>query len=115
MSQQPPTIPILWKDPYADKDYGIDLAIVPTPYQPLNGPWLQPGETIVSSNVTSSDSGLIINSWSIEPNATGTLASAIIAWISGGVLGMAYTVRFFFTTSQGRSDVRSIEVRMIQS
>jgi hypothetical protein len=115
MSQQLPTIPKLWKDPYDDKDYGVDLSIPLSPFAPADAPWLLPGETVTSLNVTSSDAALIINSSSIETNAAGVPLSLVIAWISGGVLGMTYLLRFFFTTNQGRSAVRSIYVQMIQS
>jgi hypothetical protein len=115
MSQQPPKIPTLWKDPYDDKDYGVDLAIPLSPFAPADAPWLLPGEFVTNLSVTSSDAALIINSFNIATNASGALASLVIAWISGGVLDGLYTVRFFFTTSQGRKAVRSIYVQMVQS
>lgn len=66
--------------------------------------WLAPGETISVSDFTVS-AGLDLDSDS------NTLASAT-AWLSGGVPGTPYLVANRITTSAGRTDERSITIRV---
>lgn len=66
--------------------------------------WLAPGETI-STSVFTVSAGLDLDSQS------NTLASAT-AWLSGGTPGVPYTVANRVTTSAGRTDERSITIRV---
>lgn len=102
----PPTIPVVYKDPSADLDYGYDLSPAPTQ---LIKPWLAPGELVTSLTVTA-DTGITVQSSGIYPNATGVPGSLILSWLTGCEVGTAYLVRFTFTTSQGRTDTKSIQV-----
>lgn len=81
------------KDPDAVLDYMFDWSV-----------WLSSGETIQSSNVTVT-SGINLDSQS----ATST---KVTAWISGGTSGVPYTVTCRVNTSQGRTDDRSITIRV---
>lgn len=100
------------KDPGATLDFGFDLSPVPTQ---LAAPWLAPGEQVVSLTVTP-DSGLTLQSSSIGTNASGVAGALLIAWLSGGVAGTSYNVKFAFTTNSTppRTDCRSLSV-VVQS
>jgi hypothetical protein len=78
-------------DPKADLDYGFDLS-----------DWLATGET-VSALIVSADTGITVQS----QNFTSTL---IVAWLTGGTPGENYAVHFQFSTNQGRTDVRSLQI-----
>lgn len=102
----PPYAPIP-KDPSAVLDYGIDLA----PSVNATRSWLAKDE-IVTDLVVTADSGITVDSQSIDTNSTGVAGSLLVAWLSGGALGAFYKVRFEFTTSEGRTDTRTLVVRM---
>lgn len=85
------------KDPGAVLDYAVNWA----------GGYLQSGETLLSS------------SWTIFPGdmaqvAASNTATAAIITVSGGVVGRLYELSNRVTTSQGRTDERSIIVRVEQ-
>lgn len=109
MSQTQTTAASIVKDFDADLDYGFDLS---APTTPLQGPWLQPGEQVTSLTVTTSDSALVINSSGISTNSSGVVGALLIAWLSGGVVGTTYNVRYLFTTNSTppRTDARSINI-----
>lgn len=109
--QPPPTPPQIYKDPNATLDYGFDLSPSPSPIQPV--PWLESGETVTSLTVTP-DSGITVDSSAVIANSSGTPASLLVAWISGGSLGTVYNVKFEFTTSLGRTDNRTMQISVIQ-
>ncbi|MDB5985152.1 MAG: hypothetical protein JWR16_205 [Nevskia sp.] len=106
----PVTIPGINKDPSADLDYGFDLS--PSPQQ-LMVPWLAAGELVTSLTVTA-DTGLTVLSSSINTNSSNVPASLLVAWISGGVIGSTYNVKFMFATNQGRTDTRSMQITCVQ-
>jgi hypothetical protein len=101
-------IPSIDKSPIAVLDYGIDLSL-PTA---KTGPWLQPGEYVVTLTVVSSDPALIVDSFGIVPNPQGLMAICM-AWVSGGTLNTIPQVTFTFTTNQGRTDERSINFPIV--
>lgn len=85
------------KDPGAVLDYAINWA----------GGYLQSGETLASSV------------WTIFPgdmtqNSAGSAAGVASITVSGGVAGQIYQLTNRITTSQGRTDERSITVRVEQ-
>lgn len=82
---------IYQKDPAAILDYEIDWSA-----------WLANGEVITASSFTA-DAGLTIVS-----TANGDKAATV--WLSGGVAGVKYRVGNTVTTSQGRTDERSITI-----
>jgi hypothetical protein len=81
------------KDPSAVLDYVFDWSR-----------WLADSETITTSTITVS-SGITLDSSS---NTTTTAT----AWISGGTVGRPYTVTDRIVTNQGRTDDRTITIRV---
>lgn len=81
------------KDPAAVLDYSWDWS-----------QWLQPSETISTSTMTASP-GLTINS-----NSHTTTSTTV--WVQGGTAGQPYTVTNEITTSAGRTDNRTISIRV---
>lgn len=80
------------KDPDAVLDYSFDWSL-----------WLANSETISTS--TFSAVGLTINSDSKTTTST-------TAWISGGADGNVYQLSNKITTNQGRTDERSVTIRV---
>lgn len=105
-----PTIPTILASPGSVLDYGFDLSPPPTS---LRQPWLASGEQITNLSITT-DAGVTVNSQNIGPNSTGVPAALCTAWLSGFSLGGAYFVHYTFTTNQGRTDTRSIQISCLQ-
>ena len=86
------------KDPDATLDFGVDWA--------ARG-WLQPGETIVTSewSVSGPDNEL-------QSSSPGHDETTTLVWLSGGTLDAKYRVTNRITTSAGRTDDRSFFVRI---
>ena len=82
------------KDPDAVLDYEFDWSV-----------WLAAGETIASKTVTVT--GVTLDS---SPNDD----TSVIAWVSGGTAGAVARVACRITTSAGRTDERSIRLRIIE-
>lgn len=104
-----PSIPVIIASPDANLDYGFDLS---PPASQLQRPWLATGETVTDLSVTV-DAGLTVNSSGVAANASGVPGALLVAWISGGVVGSSYYAHFQFTTSLGRSDMRSIQIQCV--
>lgn len=104
----PQPIATQFKDPTAVLDFALDLA----PSGLNVSPWLATGEAVTSLTVTP-DAGLTVNSSMIAANSSGVAASLLVAWLAGGTVGNTYNVRFTFTTNQGRTDSRTMPVRVI--
>lgn len=102
--------PTVIKDVSATIDIGLDLS---GPVTQLYQPWLAPGEVVTDLHVTA-DAGLTVTNQSVNTNASGVPAALLIAWVSGGVVGNTYPVRFVFTTNQGRTDSRSILINCVE-
>lgn len=85
------------KDPDAVLDYSVDWET-----------WLPSGDTLSASDwaVSGPDSDLVVDS---DANST----TAATVWLSGGTLGVTYTVTNRITTAEGRTDDRSIAVQII--
>lgn len=81
------------KDPSAVLDYGFDWS-----------DWLSSGETISTSTWTASV-GITIDS------DTKSLTSTVV-WLSGGTSGIVYTVINHIVTSGGKTDERSLNIRV---
>lgn len=92
------------KDPDAVLDYVFDWAAL------TNGTgtsdWLESGETI-SSYVVTVGSGLTLDS---DSQSSGQ----VTAWVSGGTAGETYTVACRISTSAGRTDERTVKVRVVE-
>lgn len=83
------------KDPDAILDFGFDWT-----------QWLSPSEAITSSTMIASP-GITINS-----NTFSTTLATV--WLSGGTAGFPYTVTNRISTNQGRTDDRTITIRVQQ-
>lgn len=87
------SIPTWPKDPDAVLDWVWDWS-----------DWLAPGETISTSTFTVS-AGL-------DLGVTSNTLSSTTAWLSGGTPGTPYLVANRIVTSAGRTDERSITIRV---
>lgn len=85
------------KDPDAVLDYTFDWTA-----------WLPDSDTIITRTITPG-SGITVNSSSIA--LTG---KAVVAWLSGGTVGQTYPVTCRITTTEGRTDDRTLYVRIQQ-
>ncbi len=83
------------KDPDAVLDYQWDWSS-----------WLPTGDTIASATVTA-ETGLTVGSYS-------NTATAVTAWLSGGIVGESYNVTCRVVTANGRTDDRTITLLVTQ-
>lgn len=83
------------KDPDAVLDYQWDWSS-----------WLPTGDTIASATVTA-ETGLTVDSYS-------NTATAVTAWLSGGMVGESYSVTCRVVTADGRTDDRTITLLVTQ-
>jgi len=104
-----PIIPTIFKDPSAVLEYGFDLSALPTQ---LIKPWLATDEAVTTLSVTA-DAGIVVDAYSFITNSSGVPASLLVAWLYGGVAGTSYNVHFLFTTNQGRTDTRSLQISVV--
>ncbi len=81
------------KDPNAVLDYAFDWSS-----------WLASGETISSRTVTV-PAGITLDS---DTEASGS----VTAWLSGGTAGEDYQIACLIVTSAGRTDERTVRVRV---
>lgn len=81
------------KDPDAVLDYSLDLSA-----------WLTDAGDSLQSLVVIGN-GVTIDSHAIS-------GTSVIAWVSGGTVGESATVTFRFTTANGRTDDRSITLKI---
>ncbi len=85
----------LWdKDPQAVLDWAFDWSR-----------WLSVGEEITGTPVVTVSDGLTKDS---QSNTT----TKVTVWLSGGTLGTTYRVACRITTNQGRTDERTIGIRV---
>ena len=83
------------KDPSAVLDYVFDWT-----------EWLATGETITDHTITA-DTGITVDS-STESDGK------VIVWLSGGTAGINYKVACKITTSAGRTDERTIWIKVVE-
>ena len=83
------------KDPSAVLDYVFDWT-----------EWLATGETIADHTITA-DTGITVDS-STEDDGKVTV------WLSGGTAGINYKVACLITTSAGRTDERTIWIKVVE-
>ena len=83
-----------FKDPDAVLDYLFDWSS-----------WLSVGEAISSHTITISGTGLALDSSSEN-------SGIVTAWLSGGTLGTVYSVSCEITTDAGRTDERTMHIRV---
>ena len=81
------------KDPSAVLDYVFDWT-----------EWLATGETITDYTITA-DTGITVDSSTED-------AGKVTVWLSGGTAGINYKVACLITTSAGRTDERTIWIKV---
>lgn len=96
-----PTIAQYIKDPSAILDWGFNWNVE----EDEKLPWLASGETI-TEHVITVDEGITLDS-SIENNGF------VKVWLSGGELGQIYHVSCKITTNGGRTDERTILIKVL--
>jgi len=91
------------KDPSAVLDYVFDWT-----------GWLATGETIVVDSETgeklitiTADTGITVDSWTEDDGK-------VTVWLSGGTAGQNYKVACKITTSAGRTDERTIWIKVVE-
>jgi len=93
------------KDPEAVLDFMFDWAGLEHENWPSN--WLQPGEVIVSFNLTV-PVGIVEETSSISLDQL-----AVIVWLSGGTVCESYDVDCQITTNIPRTDSRKMRVKVV--
>ena len=83
------------KDPSAVLDWAFDWT-----------DWLATSETIANHTITA-DTGIVVDS-STEN------AGIVTVWLSGGTAGINYKVACKITTSAGRTDERTIWIKVVE-
>jgi hypothetical protein len=69
-----------------------------------DGPWLSASELITSHTITASP-GITVDSSTDD-------GEKVTVWLSGGTAGVPYTVACKITTNQGRTDERTMTIRV---
>ena len=92
------------KDPSAVLDYVFDW----------KEEWLATGETIAVDSETgeklitiTADTGITVDSWTEDDGK-------VTVWLSGGTAGINYKVACKITTSAGRTDERTIWIKVVE-
>lgn len=96
------------KDPNAVLDFKFDWKPLTNGTPGGESDWLATGETISSKTITAS-SGITVDSSSLTDTNT-----SVTVWLSGGTAGATYTVACKIVTNAGRTDERSIEIKVEQ-
>ena len=84
------------KDPSAVLDYVFDW----------KEEWLATGETIDNYTITA-DTGITVDSSTED-------AGKVTVWLSGGTAGINYKVACLITTTAGRTDERTIWIKVVE-
>lgn len=88
------------KDPSATLDYQFVWG--PNTKTP---PWLEDDETIATQSISITPSGLTLEESEITPDGKN-----VLAWLSGGTLGVTYTVACQIVTTDSRTDTRRMSI-----
>ena len=70
--------------------------------------WLDTSETISSHTITA-DAGITVDS-----SAAADTNTSIVVWLSGGTVGVTYSVACKIVTSAGRTDERTITINVVE-
>lgn len=86
------------KDPQATLDYVFDWS-----------QWVQNGEVIVTSQFAVSNT----SATGLSVVVTQNTASTATIWLGGGTVGRTYSIVNTVTTDQGRTNVKSVNIRVM--
>lgn len=81
------------KDPAANLDYVFDWS-----------DWLDGTDTITAHTITAAEG--------LEVESSSATADAVTVWLSGGTTGENYAVTCQVVTADGRTDERTIQIRV---
>lgn len=90
------------KDPSASLDYQFIWGPDDRASEP---PWLETTETITTQSITVTPTGLTIESSEVTPDGKN-----VLVWLSGGTLGVTYTVACVIVTTLSRTDTRRMSI-----
>ena len=93
-----PITDIKLRDPDSTLDYTIEWA-----------DWIPPGDSLASVSMSCSPTPTIISS-TTPPAVSGT---RVVVWLTGGVAGTVYSLLCRVTTTGGRTDERTVQVRTV--
>jgi len=96
------------KDSDAVLDYKFDFAPLTNGQEGANNDWLESGETISTHTVSVLDAGITKDSDSITDSNT-----SVTVWLSGGTVGNKYRVNCEIVTSSGRTDQRTMTIKVV--
>jgi hypothetical protein len=91
------------KDPSAVLDYVFDWT-----------EWLATGETIAVDSETGEKLITITADTGITVDSSTESDGKIIVWLSGGTAGINYKVACLITTTEGRTDERTIWIKVVE-
>ena len=91
------------KDPSAVLDYVFDWT-----------EWLATGETIAVDSETGEKLITITADTGIAVDSSTEDAGKVTVWLSGGTAGINYKVACLITTSAGRTDERTIWIKVVE-
>ena len=94
------------KDPDAVLDYMFNWKPLTHGVAGATSDWLASGETIISHTITA-ETGIVVDS-STES------AGKVTVWLSGGTAGENYKVACLIETSAGRTDERTIWIKVVE-
>ena len=94
------------KDPSAVLDYAFDWKPLTHGVSGATSDWLATGETITDHTITA-DTGITVDS---DSESDGV----VTVWLSGGTAGINYKVACLITTSAGRTDERTIWIKVVE-
>ena len=95
------------KDPSAILDWVFD-------WNDTDDHWLASGETIAVDSETGEKLITITADTGITVDSSTELDGKIIVWLSGGTAGINYKVACLITTSAGRTDERTIWIKVVE-
>jgi hypothetical protein len=106
-----------YKDPGAVLDYTFDWGAAADPFQPADqtGPWLTGGDTIASATFSIAlNSGTDVTTLAQGPLGNSHTTTTATIWLKDGTAGCDYDVVCQIVTAQGRTDERTLRVKVRQ-
>jgi hypothetical protein len=98
---------IIEKDPDAVLDYKFDWRALTNQADGAVSDWLEAGETITTGFSIEATNGITVDSSSRSNSNT-----SITVWLSGGTVGQTYAVRCRIVTTNGRTDDRTLYIKV---
>ncbi len=74
-------------------------------------PWLETGETILTQTVTITGPDTVLT---LDSSTIVDAAKNVLVFLSGGTAGTIYSVACLITTSESRTDERTLQIRVVE-